>query len=389
MRPLPNGWMEELVRLRRDIHAHPELAFQETRTSDLLAAELARYGLEVDRGLAGTGIVATLRSGSSSRAIALRADMDALPVAELNDVAHASTKQGVMHACGHDGHSAMLLGAARRLAAHPDFDGTVHFVFQPAEENEGGGRVMVEGGLFERFPVDAVYGLHNWPGLAVGRIAVHPGPVMAAVDLFDITLSGRGAHAAMPHQGDDPIVAAGALITAIQTIVSRTTDPAEPVVLSVTRIEGGAASNIVPARVVLHGTCRHYGSTTSAVVEGRLRQLVEGTASTHGLSGTLAYDRRCPATINSPEPAARAIDAARATVGETAVDTDLPPSMGCEDFAHMLKVKQGCYVWLGNGPAENGRTLHSANYEFNDEILPIGVDYWVQLVRRCLPKAAA
>jgi amidohydrolase len=384
---LPQSWIEELVQVRRDIHAHPEMAFKEGRTSDIVAAKLTEYGLEVHRGMAKTGVIATLRHGTSSKAIALRADVDALPIVEKNSFSHSSTHTGVMHACGHDGHTAMLLGAARYLAQNRNFDGAVHFVFQPAEENEGGGRVMVDEGLFEKYPVEAIYGMHNWPGLDVGKFAVHPGPVMAAVDLFDIEVTGRGAHAAMPHQGDDPIVAVGELITSIQTVVSRAVDPAEAVVLSVTQVHAGNTSNVVPSYAKLHGTCRYFNPKMSLIVEERLKRLIEGICAAHGLKGTLTYDRKCPATINSDKPVALAMLAAGDVVGIANVLPNEAPSMGCEDFAHMLSVKDGCYVWIGNGPGLGGCTLHSAHFDFNDDIVTLGVGYWTALVKRCLPAA--
>ena len=385
---IPKAWVADLVSIRRDIHAHPEMAFKESRTSDLIAAKLKEFGLPFERGIAKTGIVATLRCGTSPRAIALRADMDALPIVERNGFAHASTHTGVMHACGHDGHATMLLGAAQLLAQSRNFDGTVYFVFQPAEENEGGGRVMVDEGLFERYPVEAVYGMHNWPGLDTGKFAVHSGPVMAAVDLFDIDISGRGAHAAMPHQGDDPVVALGELIGALQTVVSRTADPAEAVVLSITKVHAGNTSNVVPSLATLHGTCRYFNPAMSHVVEARMKRLVDGLCAAHGLKGSVRYERKCPATINSEGPAAVAALAASDVVGAANVLKGLAPSMGCEDFAHMLSVKQGCYVWIGNGPGEGGCTLHSAHFDFNDDIIVQGMQYWAALVRRSLPAAA-
>ena len=382
---IPQALIKDLISVRHDIHAHPEMAFKENRTSDLVAARLTEWGVVFERGIAKTGIVASIRAGTSPRAIALRCDMDALPVIERTGKPHASTHEGVMHACGHDGHTTMLLGAARYLSQNAHFDGTVHLVFQPAEENEGGGRVMVDEGLFERFPVEAVYGMHNWPGVDVGTFGVHTGPAMAAVDLFEITLSGTGAHAAMPHLGDDPIVAAGELIGALQTVVSRAVDPAESVVLSVTQVHAGNNLNIVQPRAVLHGTCRYFNPAMSLVVEQRMQRLLDGLCAAHALTGTLKYERKCPSVINDPEAARMAALAAGDVVGSTNVKTDLPPSMGCEDFAHMLSAKRGCYVWIGNGPGEGGCLLHSNRYDFNDDIIGIGVSYWAALVRRCLP----
>jgi amidohydrolase len=376
----------EMMAWRHDIHAHPEMAFKEHRTSDFVAATLAGFGIAVDRGLAGTGVVGTLRCGSSTRAIALRADMDALPVHEKTGRAHASTHDGVMHACGHDGHTTMLLGAARYLAETRNFDGIVHFVFQPAEENECGGQRMVEEGLFDRFPVDSVYGMHNWPGVPVGEFGVRAGPIMAADDKFEITLASRGAHAAMPHLGDDPIVAAGALIGAIQSIVSRTVDPQEEVVLSVTQIHGGNTWNIVPEDVVLRGTCRYFKPELRQVLEAALRRVSDGIAATHGVKAAFAYYKPIPPAVNAEGPTEAAARAATLVAGEANVHRDLLPSMGCEDFGFMLAARPGCYIWIGNGPMADGRSLHSARYDFNDEILPLGASYWANLVESVLPR---
>jgi amidohydrolase len=327
-----------------------------------------------------------LRCGSSTRAIALRADMDALPVHEKTGRAHASTHDGVMHACGHDGHTTMLLGAARYLAETRNFDGIVHFVFQPAEENECGGQRMVEEGLFDRFPVDSVYGMHNWPGVPVGEFGVRAGPIMAADDKFEITLASRGAHAAMPHLGDDPIVAAGALIGAIQSIVSRTVDPQEEVVLSVTQIHGGNTWNIVPEDVVLRGTCRYFKPELRQVLEAALRRVSDGIAATHGVKAAFAYYKPIPPAVNAEGPTEAAARAATLVAGEANVHRDLLPSMGCEDFGFMLAARPGCYIWIGNGPMADGRSLHSARYDFNDEILPLGASYWANLVESVLPR---
>jgi amidohydrolase len=376
----------EMIAWRHDIHAHPEMAFKEHRTSDFVAATLARFGIEVDRGLAGTGIVGTLRCGSGKRAIALRADMDALPIHEKTGCAHASTHDGIMHACGHDGHTTMLLGAARYLADTRNFDGTVHFVFQPAEENECGGQKMVEEGLFTRFPVEAVYGMHNWPGVPVGAFGVRAGPIMAADDKFEITITSRGAHAAMPHLGDDPIVAAGAMIGAIQSIVSRTVDPQEEVVVSVTQIHGGNTWNIVPEDVVLRGTCRYFKPALRQVLETALRRVSDGIAATHGVNAAFAYYKPIPPAVNAAAPTEAAARAAALVAGETNVHRDLLPSMGCEDFGFMLAARPGCYIWIGNGPMEDGRSLHSSRYDFNDAILPIGASYWANLVESILPR---
>lgn len=383
------GFHEEMAGWRRHIHAHPEMAFKERQTADFVAAKLAEFGIEVHRGLARTGVVGTLRTGAGTSTLALRADMDALPIAEKTGLGHASRNAGVMHACGHDGHTAMLLGAARYLAETRNFDGTVHFVFQPAEENEGGGRVMVEEGLFEQFPAEAVYGMHNWPGLPVGQFAVRAGPMMAAVDLFEIKLVGRGAHAAMPHLGDDPIVAAGSLISAVQTIASRVVDPLDSVVFSLTQVHSGNTWNVVPEEAAIRGTCRYFKPAIKPLVEAALRRMAEGVAAMHKLSAEVSYDHRCPPTVNAPDPTELAARAASLVVGREQVQRDRAPSMGCEDFAFMLQAKPGCYIWIGNGPGEGGCTLHSARYDFNDEILALGASYWSTLVESVLAKRQA
>lgn len=328
----------DMTAWRRDIHAYPEMAFQEYRTSDFVAAKLAEFGIPIDRGLAGTDVVGTLRCGRGNRAIALRADMDALPIQEKTGAAHASARAGVMHACGHDGHTTMLLGAARYLAETRRFDGTVHFIFQPAEENECGGQAMVEAGLFSRFPVDAVYGMHNWPGVPVGAFAVRSGPIMAADDKFEITIGSRGAHAAMPELGDDPIVAAGTLIGAIQTIASRTVDPQDAVVVSLTQVHGGNTWNVIPEEVVLRGTCRYFKPELRPVLETALRRISEGIAALHGVKIAFAYHKPIPVAVNAEQPTALAARAAAQVVGEANVYRHLPPSLGCEDFAFMLKI---------------------------------------------------
>lgn len=378
-------FLPELTSLRRDIHAHPELAFDENRTADVVARELESYGLEVHRGLARTGVVGVLRAGRSPRMIGLRADMDALPLDELNQFPHHSRHPGKMHACGHDGHTALLLGAARHLAVNPDFDGTVVFIFQPAEESEGGAAVMIEEGLFERFPVEAVYGLHNWPGIPVGQMAIMPGPVMAGTCGFEITVRGHGCHAAMPHQGVDSLVAAAQLILALQTVTSRNLHPCESAVVSVTQCHGGEAWNIIPEEVVLRGTIRSFKAEVQDTVEKAIERLCNGVAATYNAQIQVHFDHRYPATVNSQNEALLCQAVGKAILGEQNVQTDALPSMGAEDFSYMLKEKPGCYVWLGNGPGTGGCTLHNPHYDFNDEILPIGITYWVRLVQACLP----
>ncbi|MEW5942752.1 MAG: M20 aminoacylase family protein [Pseudomonadota bacterium] len=373
-----------LAALRRDIHAHPETAFEERRTGDLVAATLTAAGIEVHRGLAGTGVVGVLRAGSSARAIGLRADMDALPIQEQNPFPHRSRFDGRMHACGHDGHTAMLLGAAEYLAATRHFDGTAYFIFQPAEEGEAGARAMIDDGLFERFPMQAVFGMHNWPGLEAGQFAIINGPMMASADQFDITLRGHGAHAAMPHQGADPVVAGSALVQALQTIPSRTLDPLDSAVVSVTRFHAGDAYNAIPERAVLGGTVRAFRPEVQERVETTMERICNGIAAGFGVQVTLDYRRGYPPTVNSATEAEICRMAAISVAGRDNVRTDLRPSMGAEDFSFMLQEKPGCYVWLGNGLGEGGCMLHNPHYDFNDDILPIGASYWARLVEQVL-----
>ena len=370
--------------LRRDLHAHPELAFNEHRTADVVAAHLQKLGLEVFRGLARTGVVARLKAGSGKRSIGLRADMDALPLPELNTFSHRSRHDGRMHACGHDGHTAMLLGAAEALAETRNFDGTVYFIFQPAEEHQGGSRAMIEEGLFERFPMESVFGLHNWPGMAAGSFAVMEGPVMAGTDIFEITVTGRGGHAAMPHQAADVVVAGSALVQALQTLVSRNTDPLDSVVVSVTRFNAGHADNVLPEHAVLGGTVRSFNEKLQDALEAGMYRVCGGIGETHGVSVALRYERGYPPTINAAGPAALCREVARSVVGEKRVYTDLRPSMGAEDFAYLAQTVPACYVWLGNGPGESGRLLHSPHYDFNDEIISVGIRYWMGIVERVL-----
>ncbi len=380
---------KDLAAWRHEIHAHPETAFEEKRTSDFVAARLKEFGIEVHRGLAGTGVVGTLKgSKPGSRAIALRADMDALHIHEKNGVPYASKNEGKMHACGHDGHTTMLLGAARYLAETRNFAGTVHFVFQPAEENEGGGRVMVKEGLFEKFPVEAVYGMHNWPGMPVGKFAMRPGPMMASFDIFEITVKGKGTHAALPHLGVDPVVAAAQIATGLQTITSRNTHPLESAVVSITQIHGGDTWNVIPDEVVLRGTTRSFKAEVQDAIEASIRRIAAGIAAAMGASVDMRYERRYPPTVNSPRETEIAAAIAAEVVGEGNVDRELQPTMGSEDFAFMLQAKPGCYVFIGNGTGDKAVGLHNPHYDFNDEILPIGASYWVRLVERVLAKAA-
>ncbi len=382
----------EMAEWRRDIHKHPETAFEEERTADLVAAKLHAFGIEVHRGLAGTGVVGTLEGNGDGggRAIGLRADMDALHIREVNEFDHRSVDEGQhegrMHACGHDGHTTMLLGAAKYLAETRNFGGTVHFIFQPAEENEGGGRVMVEQGLFEQFPVEAVYGLHNWPGAPVGSFAVRPGPMMAAFDIFEATVTGKGSHGAMPHQGVDAVVTAAQVVSGWQTIASRNTNPFEAAVISVTQIHGGEAWNVIPETVVLRGTTRSFKPEVQDEIELAMRRIAEGVCQAMGASVEMRYERRYPATVNSVAETEIAAAAAVDVAGPENVDRDPTPTMGSEDFAFMLQAKPGCYIWMGNGSDEGDRRLHSPHYDFNDEALPVGASYWARLVETVLVK---
>jgi amidohydrolase len=379
----------DLATWRHEIHAHPETAFEEERTADFVAARLREFGIEVHRGLAGTGVVGTLKgSRPGNRAIALRADMDALHIHERNGHAYVSKNPGKMHACGHDGHTTMLLGAARYLAETRNFAGTVHFVFQPAEENEGGGRVMVADGLFEKFPVEAVYGMHNWPGMPVGTFAMRAGPMMASFDIFEITVRGKGTHAALPHLGHDPMVAAAQIVTGLQTLVSRNTHPLESAVVSVTQVHGGDTWNVIPDEAVLRGTVRTFKTELQDAIEAGIRRVAAGIASALGTSAEVRYERRYPPTVNSEKETEIAAAIAADVVGDAHVNRSLLPTMGSEDFAFMLQAKPGCYVFIGNGTGEKAVGLHNPHYDFNDEILPIGASYWARLVERTLAKAA-
>ena len=376
----------ELTDWRRHIHAHPELAFEETQTAAFVAEKLRSFGIDVVEGIAGTGVVGTLQRGGGNRSIGLRADLDALPIIEANDFEHRSTQPGVMHACGHDGHTTMLLGAAAYLAASDTFSGTVHFIFQPAEENEGGARAMVEAGLFEQFPMEAVYGMHNIPGIPVGEFAVKPGPMMAAFDIFDITVRGRGGHAAIPQQTVDPVLIGTKIVEALQTLVAREINPQEPAVLSVTQFHGGDAYNVIPDQVSISGCTRCFSTRVQAQFEQSIERVACGIASGFGAEIEFSYERRYPPTVNSPTETESAAEAAIAVSGATAVNRAPKPSMGSEDFAYMLQEKPGCYIWIGNGDGEGSCMIHNPGYDFNDEILPIGASYWSALVAQLLPK---
>jgi hippurate hydrolase len=371
--------LPHLVELRRDLHAHPELAFEERRTAGVVASALRLLGLEVSEGIGGTGVIGTLRCGSSPRTVGLRADMDALPIAEQSRLAHASRHAGVHHGCGHDGHTAMLLGAAQQLARTRRFDGTVHFIFQPAEEGRGGARVMVEEGLFERFPCDAVYALHNWPDLPLGYAQTRPGPIMAAADRFDIVLRGRGGHAAQPHRTPDVLLAASQLVVQLNTIVSRRIDPAESAVLSVTRVSGGSSHNVLPAEATVTGTVRSFDAQVQDRIEAALRDAAAGTALAHGVEADVTYHRYYPATLNSVAAVQLALQAAE-TAGLQA-GVALRPAFTSEDFAFMLRERPGAYLWLGQG---GERPLHHPCYDFNDDALPHGVRWFCAVAELAL-----
>ncbi|HVW49672.1 MAG TPA: M20 aminoacylase family protein [Trinickia sp.] len=374
------------------MHAFPELRYEETRTADLVAQCLEKWGLRVHRGLGKTGVVGVLQRGTGSRSIGLRADMDALPIQELNTFEHRSQAPGKMHACGHDGHTAMLLGAARYLSAHGGFDGTIVFIFQPAEEGGAGARAMIEDGLFERFPVDAVFGIHNWPGMPAGTFGVTEGPIMASSNEFRIDVKGIGAHAAMPHNGRDPVFAALQIGNALQSIITRNKKPIDTAVLSITQIHAGDAVNVIPDDAWLAGTVRTFTTETLDMIESKMAKIAEATAAAFDCAATVTFNRNYPPTINSADETRFAVEVMREVVGGEKVEPRTEPTMGAEDFAFMLQAKPGCYAFLGNGDgghrdAGHGAgpcMLHNASYDFNDELLPVGTTYWVRLAQRYL-----
>jgi amidohydrolase len=382
----------EIQTLRRTIHAHPELRYEESHTAELVAQKLTEWGLEVHRGLGKTGVVGVMKRGSGTRTIGLRADMDALPIQELNTFEHRSQHDGKMHACGHDGHTAMLLGAARYLAKHGEFDGTIVFIFQPAEEGGAGAQAMIDDGLFTRFPVDAVFGIHNWPGMEAGHFGVTEGPIMASSNEFRIEIKGVGSHAAMPHLGRDPVFTAVQIANGLQSIITRNKKPIHTAVLSITQIHAGDAVNVVPNDAWLAGTVRTFTTETLDLIEARLRKIAEATAAMYDCSVNIKFHRNYPPTINSRDEAKFAAEVMREVVGAENVDDAVEPTMGAEDFAFMLLAKPGCYAFLGNGQgghrdAGHGSgpcMLHNASYDFNDELLSVGSTYWVRLAQRFL-----
>ncbi|MCE3246789.1 MAG: amidohydrolase [Geminicoccaceae bacterium] len=379
-------FQDEMTAWRRDLHANPEIGFEETRTAAVVADRLRSFGLdEVHTGLARTGVVGVLRAGSRARAIGLRADMDALPIEEATGLPYASTHPGRMHACGHDGHTTMLLGAAKYLAETRNFDGTVYFIFQPAEEMMAGGRVMVEDGLFERFPAEQVFGMHNWPRLPVGQFAMRPGPMMAAADRIEIRLTGRGGHGAMPHHACDPVVAGAQIVSALQTIVARNADPIDRAVVSITQFHAGDADNVIPQTALLGGTARSFTPEMRDLIERRIGQIAQGVGQALEVEVAPRYERGYPATVNSEAETELAAAAAAAVVGEDRVDRATAPVMGAEDFAFMLERCPGSYVFIGNGGGDEAPMVHHPKYNFNDEALPYGASYWSKLVEQVLP----
>lgn len=389
IKPGLDAHLDELIDIRHDLHKHPEIAFQEERTSRVVAEKLNAWGLEVHTGIARTGVVGVLRGeGGSNRAIGLRADMDALPMPEKTGLPYASVHDGAMHACGHDGHTTMLLGAARYLSENRNFDGTVYFIFQPAEEGFAGGEKMVKEGLFERFPMESVWGIHNMPGVPVGEIALKPGPIMANADMFDIVVRGKGAHGAMPHHGIDPVLVASHIVIAAQSIVGRNVDPLKAAVVSITALNSGTAGNVIPDEARMMGTARSYLPEVQDMLERNLERVVTQVASAFGATAELDFRRMYPATVNTEDETVIATEVARRVCGEDGVDPKVAPKMGAEDFSFMLNERPGCYIFLGNGmPGEKGGVMvHNPEYDFNDNAIPYGVSYWAELVETQLPQ---
>ena len=388
-----------IAAVRRDIHAHPELCFKEERTADVIAAQLTAWGIPIHRGLGTTGVVGIVHGkdgGACGQAVGLRADIDALPMQEVNTFEHASKHAGKMHACGHDGHTAMLLAAAKHFAKHRNFDGTVYLIFQPAEEGGGGAREMIKDGLFEKFPMQAVFGMHNWPGMAAGNMAVSPGPVMASSNDFKITITGKGGHGAMPHMGNDPIPIACQIVTAFQTIISRNKKPLDTGVISVTMFHGGEANNVIPNTVELQGTVRAFTVEVLDLIESRMRQVAEGCCAMNNAQCDFYFNRNYPATVNSAPEAEFARQVMVDIIGEDRVKAQ-EPTMGAEDFSFMLQAKPGAYCFIANGEGDHRAighgggpcTLHNPSYDFNDDLIPLGATYWVQLATQWLAKANA
>jgi len=385
--------LELIKAIRRDIHAHPELKFTEFRTSELIAKQLKSWGIQTHVGLGKTGVVGTIQGNlGPGKSIGLRADIDALPLQEHNAFAHASQHEGKMHACGHDGHTAMLLSAAQFFASHKDFKGTIHFIFQPAEEGGGGAREMMADGLFTLFPCDAVFGMHNWPGMPEGSFGVIPGPMMASSNEFTITIKGKGAHAALPHNGADPVFAIAQLASSLQSIITRNKKPVDTAVLSITQIHAGFASNVIPNDAWLGGTIRTFTTPVLDLLEQRLRDIAHGTALAFNCSAEIEFNRNYPPLINHPLETSFAQSVIKKSFGEDQFIDSTEPTMGSEDFAFMLEKVPGCYVFIGNGDGDHRAVghgmgpchLHNPCYDFNDHLLPIGASYWVHLAQSYL-----
>ncbi|HEU4776982.1 MAG TPA: M20 aminoacylase family protein [Telluria sp.] len=389
------AFQSELQQIRRDLHAHPELCYEEQRTSDIVAAKLTEWGIPILRGLGRTGVVGIIKNGTSPRAVGLRADMDALPMQEINTFPHASRHPGKMHACGHDGHVAMLLGAAHHLARHRDFDGTVYLIFQPAEEGGAGARSMIEDGLFEQCPMDAIYGMHNWPGTATGTLSVTAGPMMASSNEFHVTIKGKGAHAAQPHNGIDPVMVAVQIAQSWQTIITREKSPLDTAVLSITQIHAGSATNVIPDEAKMVGTVRTFTTPVLDLLETRMGEIARHTAAAFGAEVDFDFKRNYPPLVNHARETAFALEVMKDVAGADNVNPNVEPTMGAEDFAFFLQAKPGCYVFIGNGEGthrDGGHglgpcVLHNASYDFNDDLLPIGASFWVRMAEMSLPLA--
>ncbi|SDG13524.1 MULTISPECIES: M20 aminoacylase family protein [unclassified Duganella] len=387
------AFQSEIQQIRRDLHAHPELCYEEKRTSDVVAAKLTEWGIPVIRGLGVTGVVGVIKNGSSTRAIGLRADMDALPMQEINTFPHASRHPGKMHACGHDGHTAMLLGAAKHLATQRNFDGTVYLIFQPAEEGGAGARRMIEDGLFEQCPMDAIYGMHNWPGIPSGHMSVTPGPQMASSNEFYLTVKGKGGHAAQPHKCIDPVIIGMQIAQSWQTIVSRRTNPIDTAVLSLTQFHAGTATNVIPDEAKLAGTVRTLSAKVLDMIEQQMEEVAVNTAAAFGAEVEFKFRRNYPPLVNHAEATRFAVEVMKSVVGADKVDDKTEPSMAAEDFAYFLQARPGCYIFIGNGEGDHRDgghglgpcVLHNGSYDFNDNLLPVGASFWVKLVEASLP----
>ena len=383
-----NQMQDEMKTWRQELHRIPEIGLEEYKTSSYIKEKLKKWGIEYKDGYSNTGIVAWVKGtkGNSDKSIGLRADFDALPMTERNNFKHKSTNKGMMHACGHDGHTSMLLGAAKYLSENPDFDGTVHFIFQPGEEGFGGGEKMIQDGLFQDFKIDEVYALHNWPGLKLGQFGVSTGPMMAAVDEFDIVVKGKGGHAAMPDLAVDPVIIASQIINSLQTIISRITNPVDKALISVTKIHGGSAYNVIDDEVKLGGTVRTFKNETRDLIEKKINDTAKGIAIANGGEAEIQYYRKYPATINSKNESIFAGNVAKELVGEKNVITEVEPSMGGEDFSYLLNEKPGSYLYIGQNDNYHNAYLHTTQYDFNDNLLPLGVNYWIELVKKFFQK---